>query len=101
MFVMDGLSKAGSWHICNEVLSWPSSFQYIHLIFRESGSLSHALERLTQIAVGPHARLQADITGLMCGTSLPIMRPSFNGCLANSFAWLENFAAFLLPGVAT
>ena len=45
-------AATGSWHVGHHVLPVSSSFQYLGLIFHESGSLTAALARLLQSGNG-------------------------------------------------
>ena len=76
--VFNGPGSACSWRVGSQVLPQSSSFKYLGLVFHESGSLSNALKRLAQNAVGALFQLRSKFKRLMCDTSFPMMRRLFD-----------------------
>ena len=75
--MFNGPGVACSWRIGDQVFPRSSSFKYLGLVFHESGSLSHALKRLAQNAVGALSQLRSKFKRLMCDTSFPMVRRLF------------------------
>ena len=63
--VFNGPGTPSLRHVGSQTLPQSSGFKYLGLVFHESGSLSPALKRLAQNAVGARARLQTKFKRLM------------------------------------
>ena len=76
--VFNGPGTPSLWHVGSQTLPQSPSFKYLGLVFHKSGSLSPALKRLAQNAVGAHAQLQTKFKRLMCDKSVPMLRQLFD-----------------------
>ena len=98
--VFNGPGTASTWRVGAQVLPQSASFKYLGLIFRQSGTMSYALQRLAHDAVGACAQLRAKFRGLLCQKSddeafVPYLE------FANRFIWFGGLGPLLLLNLTT
>ena len=93
--VFNGPGMPSLWHVGSQTLPQSPSFKYLGLVFHESGSLSPALKRLAQNALGARAQLQTKLKRLMCDKSVPLLRRLFDALVLPTVSYgAESWGTF-------
>ena len=91
--VFNNPGTANTWRVGAQVLPQSASFKYLGLIFHESGTMSYALQQQAHDAVGACAQLRAELRGLLCQKSFPMMRRLFDALVLPTV--VQRFGALL------